>query len=123
MFFQMSISENSTRQIMQRPCHRHLKRVESFIFPRSFRPFIPICDSEGYYLALQCHQSSGYCWCVSKSGNMKAGTRTKGNIDCGTFFSSLVSSLEWRTRHRSYFFFKKLLLPSFLTYAYLYLSN
>ncbi|CAB3999641.1 nidogen-2 [Paramuricea clavata] len=69
--------------VEQKPCHRHLKRVESFMFPSKFRPFIPLCDSNGYYLPLQCHQSSRYCWCVDKNGNMKPGTRTKGAINCG----------------------------------------
>ncbi|XP_046853142.1 thyroglobulin-like isoform X2 [Xenia sp. Carnegie-2017] len=69
--------------VLPGPCERHLKRVESFIFPPKFRPFIPLCDNSGFYLPLQCHQSSGYCWCVDKNGNMKHGSRTKGEIDCG----------------------------------------
>ena len=68
-----------------KPCHRHLNRVKSLMFPSKFRPFIPLCDSEGYYLALQCHQSSRHCWCVDKNGNMKPGTKTKGPIHCGKF--------------------------------------
>ena len=72
-------------QVILKPCKRHLKRVQSIVFPSKFRPFIPLCDSKGYYLPLQCHQSSGYCWCVDKNGNMKPGTRTKGSIDCGEF--------------------------------------
>ena len=72
-----------TKKIPPKPCRKHLNRVKSLMFPSKFRPFIPLCDSEGYYLALQCHQSSRHCWCVDKNGNMKPGTKTKGPIHCG----------------------------------------
>ena len=83
-------SFSSFHQVDLKPCRRHLNRVESIIFPSKFRPFIPLCDSNGYYLPLQCHQSSGYCWCVNKNGNMKSGTRTKGPIDCGKYSCNIV---------------------------------
>ncbi|KAM9820898.1 LOW QUALITY PROTEIN: nidogen-2 [Neosynchiropus ocellatus] len=38
--------------------------------------FIPQCDSDGRYRTLQCHGSTGHCWCVDKSGQERAGTRT-----------------------------------------------
>uniref|UniRef100_A0A7N6B2D2 Nidogen 2a (osteonidogen) n=1 Tax=Anabas testudineus TaxID=64144 RepID=A0A7N6B2D2_ANATE len=38
--------------------------------------FIPQCDSDGRYRPLQCHGSTGYCWCVDSRGQEKPGTRT-----------------------------------------------
>ncbi|XP_034032146.1 LOW QUALITY PROTEIN: nidogen-2 [Thalassophryne amazonica] len=38
--------------------------------------YIPQCDANGQYLALQCHGSTGHCWCVDSSGQERAGTRT-----------------------------------------------
>ncbi|XP_031435769.1 nidogen-2 isoform X4 [Clupea harengus] len=38
--------------------------------------FIPECDEEGQYRPLQCHGSTGHCWCVSDQGQERAGTRT-----------------------------------------------
>ncbi|KAK1804631.1 hypothetical protein P4O66_020623 [Electrophorus voltai] len=38
--------------------------------------FIPQCDEEGHYRPLQCHPSTGYCWCVDCMGREIAGTNT-----------------------------------------------
>nr|XP_055028224.1 nidogen-2 isoform X1 [Misgurnus anguillicaudatus] len=38
--------------------------------------FIPQCDDEGQYTPLQCHGSTGHCWCVDSTGQERAGTRT-----------------------------------------------
>uniref|UniRef100_A0A663LQY1 Thyroglobulin type-1 domain-containing protein n=1 Tax=Athene cunicularia TaxID=194338 RepID=A0A663LQY1_ATHCN len=37
---------------------------------------VPQCDEEGRYRPLQCHGSTGYCWCVDAAGQEIAGTRT-----------------------------------------------
>ncbi|CAJ1087012.1 nidogen-2 isoform X3 [Xyrichtys novacula] len=42
----------------------------------SLGAFIPQCDSEGQYRPLQCHGSTGHCWCVDNRGQERAGTRT-----------------------------------------------
>ncbi|XP_071042383.1 U20-hexatoxin-Hi1a isoform X1 [Parasteatoda tepidariorum] len=31
--------------------------------------FIPKCDADGSYSQVQCHGSTGYCWCADKDGN------------------------------------------------------
>ncbi|XP_070786559.1 nidogen-2 [Enoplosus armatus] len=38
--------------------------------------YVPQCDAEGQYTPLQCHGSSGHCWCVDNRGQERAGTRT-----------------------------------------------
>ncbi|XP_074482615.1 nidogen-2 isoform X2 [Sebastes fasciatus] len=38
--------------------------------------YVPQCDAEGQYLTLQCHGSSGHCWCVDSRGQERTGTRT-----------------------------------------------
>ncbi|KAK7893402.1 hypothetical protein WMY93_022554 [Mugilogobius chulae] len=38
--------------------------------------FVPQCDADGHYRSLQCHGSSGYCWCVDSTGQERPGTRT-----------------------------------------------
>ncbi|NXO03741.1 NID2 protein, partial [Rhinopomastus cyanomelas] len=54
------------------------------LYPRAVPPgpspvgngHIPQCDDKGWYQPLQCHSSTGYCWCVDPSGQEIAGTRT-----------------------------------------------
>uniref|UniRef100_A0A673BJ85 Nidogen 2a (osteonidogen) n=1 Tax=Sphaeramia orbicularis TaxID=375764 RepID=A0A673BJ85_9TELE len=38
--------------------------------------FVPQCDGNGQYAPLQCHGSSGHCWCVDSTGQERPGTRT-----------------------------------------------
>uniref|UniRef100_A0A3B3XBR0 Thyroglobulin type-1 domain-containing protein n=1 Tax=Poecilia mexicana TaxID=48701 RepID=A0A3B3XBR0_9TELE len=43
--------------------------------------YVPQCDADGQYIPLQCHSSTGYCWCVNEDGQERAGTRTPpGNL-------------------------------------------
>ncbi|XP_071601251.1 nidogen-2 isoform X2 [Heliangelus exortis] len=54
------------------------------LYPRAVPPgpspvgdgHVPQCDEEGGYRPLQCHGSTGYCWCVDAAGQEIAGTRT-----------------------------------------------
>uniref|UniRef100_A0A914VLV2 SPARC-related modular calcium-binding protein 1 n=1 Tax=Plectus sambesii TaxID=2011161 RepID=A0A914VLV2_9BILA len=40
--------------------------------------FIPECDeTDGSYSIVQCHQSTGYCWCVTKTGRPLPGTSVR----------------------------------------------
>ncbi|KAM9293960.1 nidogen-2 [Gastrophryne carolinensis] len=50
------------------------------IQPRGPRPplvgaFVPECDEDGNFVPLQCHGSTGHCWCVDKNGNEIEGSR------------------------------------------------
>ncbi|KAM9803801.1 nidogen-1 [Neosynchiropus ocellatus] len=48
--------------------------------PRGPRPpvgqFIPRCDENGGYEPMQCHGSTGHCWCVDRNGQEIQGTRS-----------------------------------------------
>ncbi|KAM9327748.1 nidogen-2 isoform 2-T2 [Pholidichthys leucotaenia] len=60
-------------------CEQHRDRVQSgdeFGGSPSLGAFIPDCDSDGQYRPLQCHGSTGHCWCVDSGGQEKPGTRT-----------------------------------------------
>uniref|UniRef100_A0A3B4U5M5 Thyroglobulin type-1 domain-containing protein n=1 Tax=Seriola dumerili TaxID=41447 RepID=A0A3B4U5M5_SERDU len=38
--------------------------------------FVPQCEEDGQYTPLQCHGSTGHCWCVDSNGEERRGTRT-----------------------------------------------
>nr|UZF13189.1 saxiphilin [Allobates femoralis] len=38
--------------------------------------FLPECDEKGYFSPMQCHSSTGHCWCTTKDGEEIEGTRT-----------------------------------------------
>ncbi|XP_023133776.2 nidogen-1 [Amphiprion ocellaris] len=48
--------------------------------PRGPRPpvgqYIPTCDENGAYNPMQCHDSTGHCWCVDRNGQEIPGTRS-----------------------------------------------
>lgn len=44
--------------------------------------FVPKCLDDGGYRANQCHNSTGYCWCVDDFGNELTGTRVRGQQNC-----------------------------------------
>ncbi|EDO40373.1 predicted protein, partial [Nematostella vectensis] len=44
--------------------------------------FVPACTSTGQYERVQCHSSTGYCWCVDKFGRELPNTRAKGRVTC-----------------------------------------
>ncbi|XP_060117458.1 nidogen-2 [Heteronotia binoei] len=39
-------------------------------------PHVPQCDDQGNYRPLQCHSSTGECWCVDREGREVTGSRT-----------------------------------------------
>ncbi|XP_074662293.1 SPARC-related modular calcium-binding protein 1-like isoform X2 [Tubulanus polymorphus] len=40
--------------------------------------YIPNCEADGSFSKVQCHQATGYCWCVNKEGKPIPGTSVKG---------------------------------------------
>ncbi|XP_072239421.1 nidogen-2-like [Leuresthes tenuis] len=59
-------------------CERHRDSLQSGEVDGYPSPgaFVPQCDSDGHYRPLQCHGSTGHCWCVDSRGQERAGTRT-----------------------------------------------
>ncbi|XP_071319886.1 nidogen-2 isoform X2 [Trachinotus anak] len=60
-------------------CEQHRDSLQSGVEIRgrpSLGAFIPQCDLDGRYRPLQCHGSTGHCWCVDSRGQERAGTRT-----------------------------------------------
>ncbi|XP_047432393.1 nidogen-2 isoform X2 [Mugil cephalus] len=60
-------------------CEQHRDSVQSGGGPGGYPSpgaFVPQCDSDGQYRSLQCHGSTGHCWCVDSSGQERPGTRT-----------------------------------------------
>ncbi|XP_033634885.1 uncharacterized protein LOC117296122 isoform X1 [Asterias rubens] len=48
---------------------------EEVLSSRRLGAFIPDCTEEGLYVPLQCHGSTGYCWCVNEMGEEILETR------------------------------------------------
>lgn len=59
-----------------KPCERQQRSAHAqHTYPGS-RVHIPQCDEQGHFLPLQCHGSTGFCWCVDPNGHEVPGTRT-----------------------------------------------
>ncbi|XP_010863642.1 SPARC-related modular calcium-binding protein 1 isoform X12 [Esox lucius] len=58
--------------------------------------FIPDCGPGGLYKSVQCHQSTGYCWCVLvDTGRPIPGTSTRYQApECDRVARSMVSDVE-----------------------------
>lgn len=57
--------------------------------------FVPDCSSDGNYENVQCHEATGFCWCVDGNGNEIAATRQRGRPVCtkqGVYNQQGVSS-------------------------------
>lgn len=63
-------------------CEQHKETAQAVTSSNVFRPrpsvgqYIPTCDHRGNYEPMQCHASTGQCWCVYPDGQEIAGTRT-----------------------------------------------
>ncbi|XP_038634704.1 uncharacterized protein nid2a isoform X12 [Scyliorhinus canicula] len=71
-------------------CEQHRVRLQTELNRRGSQPpvgiHIPECDEEGRFRPLQCHDSTGHCWCVYENGQEIPGTRTPpgtGQPQCG----------------------------------------
>uniref|UniRef100_A0AAQ4PEB6 Nidogen 2 n=1 Tax=Gasterosteus aculeatus aculeatus TaxID=481459 RepID=A0AAQ4PEB6_GASAC len=57
-------------------CEHHRDRVQTSKGYPIVGAYVPQCDDNGRYASLQCHGSTGHCWCVDSTGQERAGTRT-----------------------------------------------
>ena len=63
------------------PCHEALTKVK----PELIGAYVPQCRDDGYYKGMQCHGSTGYCWCVTKYGEEIPNTKVgpgPNNLTC-----------------------------------------
>ena len=44
--------------------------------------YIPQCKADGSFEEVQCHGSTGYCWCVDTRGWEIKGTKVRGRPSC-----------------------------------------
>lgn len=63
--------------------------------------FVPKCLDDGGYRAIQCHNSTGYCWCVDDFGNELAGTRVRGQQNCSASTDQKFTLCQSRYNHAS----------------------
>ncbi|XP_032883214.1 nidogen-2 isoform X28 [Amblyraja radiata] len=90
-----------TTEASDRPksaCEQQRDRLEAEVRLRGSQPLvghhIPQCDEEGNFRPMQCHSSTGHCWCVYENGQEVLGSRTlpgTGQPRCGTTATTAVS--------------------------------
>ena len=49
--------------------------------------FAPHCNADGTYKLIQCHASTGFCWCSQANGTKYPGTEMRGSPDCEKYKS------------------------------------
>ncbi|EDO38469.1 predicted protein, partial [Nematostella vectensis] len=62
-------------------CQRHYR--DNLIYPPIGR-FLPTCKPDGNYEKMQCHGSTGFCWCVDADGAELVGSRLRGKPLCNS---------------------------------------
>lgn len=78
------------------PCLAALKSVPSILLrgqPMVITgSFVPQCDDDGFYSRVQCHSSTGECWCVDRNGKrISDATATTGSPDCAKSDAKMTS--------------------------------
>ena len=60
--------------------------------------FVPVCKENGQYVDIQCHQGTGYCWCVNLDGKPvpRSSTKYKKPNCRKTGKLSLKTKMDWR---------------------------
>jgi len=64
------------------PCQKHLNDANAKSSQGVIGHFIPTCHADGHYDRVQCHGSTGYCWCADMDGNERPNTRIRGQPNC-----------------------------------------
>ncbi|XP_051792097.1 thyroglobulin [Erpetoichthys calabaricus] len=59
----------------------------------TYQPYMPQCDGLGYWEPMQCHESTGHCWCVDEEGSYIPGTLVNHPVNV-TFCPSWCSLLK-----------------------------
>lgn len=64
------------------PCSRARKLALGVLTVASVGVYVPQCNRDGSFNQIQCHQVTGYCWCVDEKGIETPRTRTRGTPKC-----------------------------------------
>lgn len=59
-----------------KPCEYQQRYAQAQHAHAGSRIHIPQCDDQGNFVPLQCHGSTGFCWCVDRNGHEVPGTQT-----------------------------------------------
>ncbi|XP_004371146.1 nidogen-2 [Trichechus manatus latirostris] len=59
-----------------KPCEHQQRYVQAQSAYPGSPLHIPQCDEQGNFRPLQCHGSTGFCWCIDQGGHEIPGTRT-----------------------------------------------
>lgn len=83
------------RNILQANESDHLTEDEYY-----YDEYVPQCNAEGGFEALQCHIKMGYCWCVNNFGQPRLGTSRKlpEKPDCDKSEDTLMRGITSETK-------------------------
>ena len=59
------------------PCQQKALSVTA---KRLIGSYVPQCNPDGSYRSVQCHASTGYCWCADPDGTKWPGTDVRGEL-------------------------------------------
>ena len=65
---------------------RQKKAMEKSLNGPNAWNFVPRCREDGGFYEVQCHVTTGQCWCVDVNGNERWGTTTRGLPDCSGIY-------------------------------------
>ena len=76
--------------------------LEATSGPALIGRFIPKCSVGGWYAPIQCHGSTGFCWCVDKRGNELEGSKTRVPLKCPILGGKYANVTNFRDNHIKY---------------------
>lgn len=69
-------------------CQKQLQEVINL--PPDPDRFVPRCKFDGSFEEVQCHNSTGLCWCVDRDGNELPSTATSLTVTCPNIGEAFV---------------------------------
>ncbi|XP_068710293.1 uncharacterized protein [Montipora foliosa] len=70
------------KQVAMTTCERERKRAITMSSRSVVGMFVASCQPDGSFEQTQCHNATGFCWCVDDLGNELMGTRQWGKPNC-----------------------------------------
>ena len=63
-------------------CNEERRRTLTDIASRKNKQdqYVPQCKSDGAFNEVQCHNATGYCWCVTTTGKPIPGSSVQGSV-------------------------------------------